>query len=87
MGDRLVGDFREWLEEEGVTVASSATSTTGSVDSYDKPWNRSVSEYGIRRMLGIKNSDDLRDDEFIEDEELKKIADRVKSQFFGTSYL
>lgn len=77
-----MGDFRDWLEEEGITGV--ALTSTGSVEYYDKPWNRSPSEHGIRRMLGIKDPENLSDDEFEdEDEEIQRIANRLKTQFFG----
>lgn len=77
-----MGDFRDWLEEEGISGV--ALTSTGSVEYYDRPWNRFKSEHGIRRMLGFENPEDLSDDEYDdEEEEMKRISNRLKTQFFG----
>lgn len=78
-----MGDFRDWLEEEGITGI--AITSTGSVEFYEKPWNRLASEYGIRRMIGFENPEELKNDEYDEEEEeMKKNANRLKTQFFGS---
>lgn len=76
----MLSDFRDWLEEEGIT---SPTLTVGSVDIYDKPWNKYQSDAGIRRSLGFKDPWRLGKDEYDdEDEEIAKDAVRLKTQFF-----
>lgn len=72
-----MGSFREWLEEEGISGV--ALTSTGSVEYYDRPLHKSNSEHTLRRLMNDRNSVGFKDDE----EEVRKISKRMKSQFFG----